>query len=347
MNSFQAKYIQTLSVPIAVSIMLSFCSEAKGMEKLWDQTRPEVLETLKQQSIISSTESSNRIEGVEVDRKRLEPLIKGKAAPRDRSEEEIVGYKNALNWIHQSADSIDVTPKNIRRIHEIAESGTTSDAGKWKIKNNEIIEIHEDGNVSIRFVPVEPKQVPEMMQNLCLAYKDAVQNSKLPELLLIINFVFDFLCIHPFRDGNGRTARLLTLLLLYHHGYHVGRYISIEKIIEDSKDSYYEALHKSSDMWHEGKHDLTPVWLYFTRTVKVAYDYLKNKVQVENFIHGGKTGLIRQAVLRQSGKFSIGDIVGLEKGMSRALVKKVLYQLREEGKIKLHGKGRGAYWVLV
>ena len=161
---------------------------------------------------------------------------------------------------------------------------------------------------------------------------------------MIATFVFDFLCIHPFRDGNGRTSRLLTLLLLYKHGYTLGRYVSVERNIEDTCQAYYAALQESSRSWHTSEHDLMPFWRYFVRTIKVAYDGLESRFDVQGPFHGGKTQLIRSEVMRQIGDFKLSDIVGAVPGVSQNLVQKVLAGMREEGLVNLHGHGRGAYW---
>ena len=178
-------------------------------------------------------------------------------------------------------------------------------------------------------------------------YNDSIKNSKFPETLLIATFVLDFLCIHPFRDGNGRTSRLLTLLLLYKHNMNLGKYISIERIVEETKESYYESLQLSSKSWHSSEHDLFPFWQYFTRTLKVAYERLESKFEIETSFYGGKSQLVRNNVMRQSTTFKIADIMNLEPGISRELIQKTLAQMKAEGIIELHGRGRGAHWKKV
>ncbi len=202
--------------------------EAKGRQELYEKQSPEVLRTLRELAIVESTESSNRIEGVTVDPGRLRPLVLGRARPRDRSEEEIVGYRNALSWIHTDPGAIAVTPDTIRRLHATAQAGA-SDAGQWKARDNEILEVLEvlpDGRRIVRFRLVAARATPEGIEQLCLGYRHVADQALLPPLLAVANFVLDFLCVHPFRDGNGRVSRLLTLLLLYHHGFRVGRYVS-------------------------------------------------------------------------------------------------------------------------
>ena len=347
MHSFSAAYLAKLSISPWVLNTYGLCTEAKGKQDLWKTVQPEVLSAMQQQAIISSTESSNRIEGVQIDSERLKPLVAEKVQPQSRSEEEVLGYKKALDWIHSYADSIEISPESIQHLHLLAQSGTIGDAGKWKKRNNEIIELKPDGSREVRFVPTLPEDVPEMISELCLGYKDCVSNGTLPDVFLIANFVFDFLCIHPFRDGNGRVSRLLTLLLLYQHGYQVGKFISLEKIVEDTKEQYYESLKASSSGWHEQHHDLEPFWKYFLTMIRMAYEQLQNRVVIEGAFQGGKTELVRKTILAQTGKFKLSDIANIEKNASKALIKKVLYQMRDENFVKLHGTGRGAYWSKV
>ena len=344
MYSFSTTYLEKLGISPSVSIIYGLCAESKGKQELWEQAQPEVLTALQEKAIISSTESSNRIEGVEIDSARLRPLVAGKIAPQSRPEEEVLGYKKTLDWIHSKAKEIEISPEAIQQIHTLAQSGSISDAGQWKKRNNEIIELKPDGSREIRFVPTAPEEVPRMMSELCLGYKDCVSNGRLPDALLVASFVFDFLCIHPFRDGNGRVSRLLSLLLLYQHGYEVGRFISLEKIVEDTKDAYYSSLKASSQGWHKQTHSLEPFWKYFLTTIRIAYEQLGNQVTIEGAFQGGKTELIRKTILAQTGKFKLSDIANIEKIASKPLIKKVLYQMRDENLIQLHGTGRGAYW---
>lgn len=344
MHSFSANYLKRLSISPSISIIYGLCAEAKGKQGHWKTVRPDIFTELKEQSIISSTESSNRIEGVEVDEQRLRPLIAGKVNPQNRPEEEILGYKNALDWIHRDEKKIDITPETIQELHRLAQSGLIGDAGKWKEKSNEIIELRPDGRRLVRFAPPPPEVIPEMLSQLCLGYRDCVNHGTIPDLVAVAGFVFDFLCIHPFRDGNGRVSRLLTLLLLLQHDYEVGRYISIEKIIEDTKEAYYASLKDSSIGWHEQNHSLEPFWRYFLTTIRTAYDQLENRVAVEDVFKGAKSELIRRTILKQTQNFKLSDIANIENNASKPLIKKVLYQLRDEGLVELHGKGRSAYW---
>lgn len=343
MKSFDPKRLAGATIPIGVSWQFGTVMECKGRQDLYEKQSPEVLRTLRELAIVESTESSNRIEGVTVEPDRLRPLVLGRARPRDRSEEEIVGYRNALNWIHMEPEAIAVTPETILRLHAIAQAGA-GDASQWKARDNEIIEILPDGRRIIRFRPVAAKETPAAIEQLCLGYRHASDQDLLPPLLAIANLVFDFLCIHPFRDGNGRVSRLLTLLLLYQHGFRVGRYISLERLVEDSRESYYEALKRSSEGWHEGQHDLVPWWAYFLGIVRSAYREFEERVGAVRAPRGAKTETVRRAILAFPGEFAISDVERACPGVSRDMIRLVLRALQKEKRIACLGRGRSARW---
>jgi Fic family protein len=249
--------------------------EARGKQELWTRQKPEMLRTLREQAIVQSTESSNRIEGVTVSPERLRPVVIGKAKPRDRSEEELAGYRQAVDWIFSRKRSVPMTPNAVRKLHAFAQGGTTGDAGEWKKRNNEIIEIlptgeRPTGQRMPRFVPTSAKETPEVMDLLCRNYAEASRDEAVPSLLIVATFIFDFLCIHPFRDGNGRVARLLTTLLLQSHGFQVSRYISLERLVEGSRDEYYRVLGECSRAWTEGGNEILPWWNYFLGLIRAG-----------------------------------------------------------------------------
>ena len=344
MYTFSDKFIQSISFHPSTTLMLSQCSEAKGMQEMWQKIRPKFLHRLNESAIIQSTESSNRIEGVIVSKERLVPLILGDIRPQDRSEEEILGYKRALDYIHNNYRQIKITAESIKRIHRLAQEGNISDAGKWKKKDNDIIEMSKSGERKIRFSPVSASKTPQAIKQLCLGYNQISNNSKLPELICVANFILDFLCIHPFRDGNGRVSRLLTLLLLYQHGYKIGKYISLEKLTEESKEDYYNVLKKSSYGWHEGNFNLMPWWNYFLGIIKNAYYDLKNKM--DNMVQDSdtKSTILKQSILALDDEFYISDVIKLHPSINRELIKKVLSKMQNEKLIKSSGKGRSAKW---
>jgi Fic family protein len=344
MKSFNPKLLTGLKLPVSTTCLIGQCMEARGKQDLWLKTKPEVMNALKDLAIIQSAESSNRIEGVTVDSKRLKPLLEGKVKPQDRSEEEVLGYRKALDWIHKRYPKVRVEPELALKLHSMAQGGFSGDSGRWKERDNEIIEVAADGQRGIRFIPVPAKETPSAMKQLCLAYSDFSDQGSLPDLLSIASFIFDFLCIHPFRDGNGRVSRLLSLLLLYQNGYMVGRYVSLERIIEETKEDYYLVLKEASAGWHQGRHDINPWWDYFLSTLRLGYRELAERVERSGSM-GGKTQLIEQAILSQSDPFTLSDIQNLHPSVSLQLVKKILARIKREGKIRLEGKGRGAKWM--
>jgi len=343
--SFSSDVMDRLSIPPGLAWLLGACMEARGKQELWQQQKPEVLAALRELAIIQSAESSNRIEGVTVDADRLRPLLSGEDPPRDRPEEELFGYRRALDWIHSSYDEIDITPASIRQLHRLAQAGLVGDAGKWKTRNNEIVEILPSGERRIRFVPMSPHRTPKAMEQLCRGYHDVLEQGRLPPLIAESALVLDLLCIHPFRDGNGRVARLLALLTLRKQRFHVGAYISLERLIEQRKQEYYDSLAASSVGWHDARHDLLP-WLgYMLSIAREAYDEMANRFEHVK-VAGGKQALIRRIVSSQLTPFTLAQLSAQVPSVSRPTIKKVLAELRREGVVELEGRGRGARWTL-
>lgn len=345
MSSFTPSYLANLRLHPSIGWSLAKIAEARGLQEVWRRTKPEIISQLRESALIQSAESSNRIEGIEVKQKRLVPLVLGKAKPQDRPEEEIVGYRRALQWIHSNFDKIEINPETIRKIHRLAQGGLIADAGKWKTRDNEIIEFSANGDRKVRFKCTSAKAAPKAIESLCAKYNDAQEQEVLPELLTIGNFVLDFLCIHPFRDGNGRVSRLLTLLCLYKCGFEVGRYISLERIIETTKEDYYSSLKRSSESWHTSDHDLFPWWSYFLGHIKAGFQELQDRVALKS--GDSKTSLIRGLVSEMALPFSVSDVVKLQPSLDREIVKKTLTQLKKEKIVRLIGRGRGAKWKLL
>jgi Fic family protein len=342
-NSFRPDYLNHFLFHPSTTWFLSQCAEARGKQDLWQKTRPEILKTLQDSAIVQSTESSNRIEGVEVRKDRLLPLVLGNLKPFDRNEEEIVGYRKALSFIHQNYHDLKITSETIKKLHLLAQDGQIGDAGVFKKSDNEIIEILPNGERTIRFKATLASETEHAVSQMCLGYNDLINQKKFPDLFLISTFVFDFLCIHPFRDGNGRVSRLLTLLLLYQNNYLVGRYISLERLVEISKQDYYRVLKQSSDQWHEKKHDLFSWTNYFISILREAYKELE--IRVENVqVPDSKTSLVRQIIEEFPGKFRLRDVSALLPEVSDELIKKVLNDFKKEEKYFLEGRGPGAYW---
>jgi Fic family protein len=342
MMSFK-KTGKNLQLPAGAVWLMNSISEYKGKQELYARQSPQIIKALVEMALIESAESSNRIEGVTVEKKRLKPLIIGHSKPRDRSEEEVAGYRKALDLIHRKHNSLDISSQVIRELHRLSHAGA-GDAGEWKKKDNEIIKKNPDGTMEVIFKPVSAASAPEAIKQLCLAYKHSIEQLKYPELYATACLILDFLCIHPFRDGNGRVSRLLTLLALYHHGYEVGRYISLERIIEHSKETYYEALQKSSKHWHDAKRDIEPWLYYFLGTINSAYREFEERAGKVKSPRGAKTELVIQAIDSQLGEFSLSDIERNCLGISRDMIRVVFRKLQKEKKIICLGKGQSAKW---
>jgi Fic family protein len=274
MMSFRGNYLERAALPLPSVWLLTDIAEAKGRQDLYTQRPPEILTSLRETALIQSVESSNRIEGVTVAPERLRPLVLENDRPRDRSEEEIQGYRRALETILANPMGLAITPDLLQRLHATIQEGS-GDAGQWKRVDNEIIELRQGAPPLVRFRPTAVAETPTATEELCLLYRHAINQSLAPPLVTIAALVFDFLCIHPFRDGNGRISRLLTLLALLQHGYEVGRYVSLERLVEESRDRYYETLRLSSEGWHQGRHDLLPWLNYFLTVLKRAYRELE------------------------------------------------------------------------
>ena len=346
MLSLDPGNLREISIPVATGWLIGSCMEARGKQDLWTRQKPEVLEVLREQAIIQSVESSNRIEGVTIAAARLRPLVLGKAKPRDRSEEEITGYRQALNWIFSRKRRVPLTPAVIQRLHTFAQGGFSGDAGAWKERDNEIVEILQSGERKVRFVPTPAETTPETVETLCRNYREACDDERLPKLLVISTFVFDLLCIHPFRDGNGRVSRLATTLALQEHGFEVARYVSLERLVEESKDDYYGVLAACSQGWHEGRNEIVPWWNYILSVLRRAYKEFERQVESVE-ARPAKTDLVRQTILVQVETFTLSDLAAQLPAASPQLIKKVLAELKKQGKIHLTGRGRGARWEVL
>lgn len=345
MNSLTVGYLDKLRLGAADGSTLKALGEYRGRQELFRRQTPELLSALRDAAVIESTESSNRIEGVLAPHHRVEALVLKAATPRNRSEQEIAGYRDALNLIHESARQMAFSVNVILQLHTILYRYHPGHGGRWKMAQNEIVERDAAGNVQrVRFIPPSPVATPGLMDAMASEYARADAAGQ-ESLLLAPLAILDFLCIHPFMDGNGRMARLLTLQLLYRSGFDVGRYVSLERIIEESKETYYEALETSSQGWHKGSHDALPWVRYFWGVVLRAYAEFEERVGTLSSGRGAKTDMIKAAVDRRLGAFAISDIEADCPGVSRDWIRIVLRQLRDENRIVRSGKGRGAKWT--
>ena len=346
MRSFTADFLSGFTLTVEQASTLNRLGEYRGKQDLFSKQTPETLESLQQVAIIESSESSNRIEGVTAPHDRIEALVLKSTSPKDRSEQEIAGYRDALALIHESARHMPLTVNVILQLHSMLYRYMPNEGGRWKATNNDIVERNPDGSIRrIRFKPLSPVATPPALEALAAGYKDAIDGQRKEPLVIVPLAILDFLCVHPFSDGNGRVSRLLTLLLLYHFDYQVGRYISMERIFEESKETYYETLERSSAGWHDGQHDPAPWMDYFWGVMLRAYREFEDRVGTIGLGKGSKTEQVRQIVSRRIGPFSISDIEADCIGVSRDMIRIVLRQLRDEGVIELQGKGRGAKWI--
>ncbi|MCD4774470.1 MAG: Fic family protein [Candidatus Aegiribacteria sp.] len=346
MLSLEPEIIVGVTIPVSTVWLLGSCMEALGKQELWIRKKPEVLEFLRELSIIQSVESSNRIEGVTVKAERLRPVVLGKAKPLDRSEEELSGYRKALDWSFNRKNRIVVSPEVIKKLHYLAQGGVSGDAGKWKRKNNEIVELLPNGERRVRFIPTPAEETPEMVEVLCRNYREVCEVERIPILLVIATYILDLLCIHPFRDGNGRVSRLMTTLMLLENGFEVGRFVSLERIVEENKEDYYRVLEKCSRGWHDGTNEIIPWWNFFLGMLQRAYAEFELLVE-STASRPVKSDIVRQTILKQLERFTLADLAVQLPSVSPQLIKRILSELKNQGKISLEGRGRGARWEVI
>lgn len=344
MKSFINNFLERQTVPLNIAGTLRALGEYRGKQELFAKQMPQILEVLRHIAIIQSVESSNRIEGVVVDNARLEPLVDKKTAPKNRPEAEVVGYRDVLAKIHTFYKRFDISPETILKIHKDMFHHTNLPAGQWKRQDNTIEERLPDGRWITRFAPVSARETEYYIKELCVCFNREWNKVEIDKLLLSFSFALDFLCIHPFTDGNGRVSRLLTVLLLHQADDDVGRYISIERLIEGSKETYYEVLQECSQNWHQGKHRILPWWRYSLGILIAAYKEFENRAGAIRAKRGAKREWVIDAVKNLPREFSIGEVMRACLGVSRPMIRVVLEDLRAKGKIKVLGTGRNALW---
>lgn len=348
MREFDYKKLATSKWDATIIGYLTKIHEMKGRQELYLSQKQLELDRLVEIANIQSTEASNAIEGIGTTETRLKQLILQKTTPRNRNEKEIAGYRDALATIHESFENIPLTPNSILQFHKILFSHNTEAnfGGCFKNSQNEISAIDEKGNKTILFMPLNPLETPMAIENLCQTFNEAIEDGSVDELLLIPIFIHDFLCIHPFRDGNGRMSRLLTTLLLYRSGYFVGKYISLEAKIAKYKDLYYDALYDSQINWHEGKDDSTPFIKYMLMTILSSYNDFEERL---NLVSKKQTAteLVESAFETKIGKLKKSDIAELCPTISVSAVEKAIAALIKSGKVKKYGHGKNTYYVLL
>ena len=334
-----------LLTPEVVSI-LTRLHECRGRQELFIEAEADVLTALLEVAKIQSTGASNRIEGIYTTDERLNALVQEKVKPRNRNEEEISGYRDVLATIHESYEYIAPRPNNILQLHrDLYSFSSSAVGGVYKNSDNIIAEKHADGMETVRFRPVPAFQTADAMLNLCTRFNDAIEAGTYDPLLLMPVFILDFLCIHPFNDGNGRMSRLLTLLLLYRAGFIVGKYISIEMLIEKSKDSYYEALQASSQNWHENGNDYLPFLKYMLGVVVKAYNEFEDRVEHLRHRKMSKAERIKDLIEKTPGKISKKEIAQACPDISVTTIERTLAELIASGFIEKVGVGRSTAYV--
>lgn len=334
---FEKTYHTLLSVDIVA--LVGQIHEYKGEQTLFVEAKADTLTQLMDIARIQSTEASNKIEGIYTSDLRLKKLVQDKTTPKTRSEKEIAGYRDVLATIHESHDFIPPKPSIILQLHrDLYKFSGVSIGGSYKNTDNVIEEQDADGNKSVRFVPVPAWETPQAVGRLCAAFEEASKNAELDPLLLIPMFILDFLCIHPFNDGNGRMSRLLTLLLLYRAGYIVGKYISLEKLIEQSKETYYEVLQQSSAGWQEGQNDYVPFVRYMLGIMVAACRDFSTRVQLLSTSGLSKPDRVREIIKGTLGKITKTEILQKCPDISQVTVQRTLNELVKSGQIiKLSG----------
>ena len=340
--SYKEKW-EKLLIPEIVK-KLTIINEFKGEQRLFIEAHKDELKELFELAKIQSTEASNRIEGIFTVDDRLKNLVQQKTTPRNRDESEIAGYRDVLNTIHESYDYIPINVNFFLQLHrDLYKYIGSVDGGVFKTSDNIIREIDENGNEKIRFNPVPAWETPEALEDLCKAFKEAMDDAD--PLILMGMFILDFLCIHPFNDGNGRMSRLLTLLLLYKSGFIVGKYISIEKIIEETKETYYEALQDSSIGWHENTNDYKPFVNYMLGVIVAAYREFESRVKLVANAKLSKPERIREIIKAHIGTITKAELLETNPDISDTTVQRTLAELLENNEIKKIGGGRYTKYV--
>ena len=319
--------------------------EYKGRQEMFLKQKPLVLDKLVEIAKIQSTEASNKIEGIVTTSTRIKQLYQEKTTPKNRDEQEIMGYRDVLNTIHESHDYIPLNSSYILQLHrDLYKYSEKSIGGRFKNTQNFIAETYRDGSQKVRFMPLEPFETPDAIRNICDSFNSAIDNSEIDSLILIPCFIIDFLCIHPFNDGNGRMSRLLTSLLLYRSGYFIGKYISLEYKILNTKSQYYIALEESNIGWHEEKNDPTSFIKYILRIILSCYRDFEGRVNLFSEKLPA-VELVRRAISNKIGKFTKSELIELIPSIGKASIENSLKQLVEENYIERHGSGKATFYT--
>lgn len=342
--NFSPEYKKLLTPEIVA--YLAKIHEYKAQQNLFVQDKADTLFELLEIAKIQSTEASNKIEGIITTEDRLKKLVREKTMPKNRSEKEIAGYRDVLATVHENYAYIPPRPGFILQLHrDLYKYTSKAIGGSYKVADNLIAEEHADGSQTVRFIPVPAWETAEAMNSLCDAFNKAIDSLEMDPLILIPMFVLDFLCIHPFNDGNGRMSRLLTLLLLYRADFNIGKYISIEKLIADTKESYYEALQESSYGWHEGTNDYAPFVSYMLGIIVAAYRDFEARTEIIANKEYSKPDRVRETIKNKLGKITKREIMERCPDVSQVTVQRALNDLLKSGEIIKIGGGRYTSYV--
>lgn len=347
-RNFDYKQVPEQLLTPEIVQMIASIHEHKGRQELFLEANIDELKTLLEVALIQSTGASNRIEGIYTSDKRLEELVSQKAEPRNRSEQEIAGYREVLATIHESYEYIVPRPNMILQLHrDLYSYSQSSKGGNYKNSDNVIAETDAEGHQKARFIPVPAFQTAEAVEELCNQFLEAWETERIDRLLLIPMFVLDFLCIHPFNDGNGRMSRLLTLLLFYKAGYIVGKYVSMEMLIEKTKETYYEALQDSSTGWHENENSYEPFAKYYLGIILKAYNEFEGRVEHLKNRSLSKPERIKLIIEQKVGKITKKEIMELCPDISKVTVERTLTDLVKSGYIAKVGAGPSTAYVRI
>lgn len=348
MRLFQYEKMADFSWDSEILSYVAKIHEYKGKQELYIRQKPVELQRLLEIAEVQSTEASNRIEGIVTTNARLKQLIEDTAIPRNRNEKEILGYRNILKTVHESYDAIPVQPNFILQLHrDLLRFSDLSYGGKYKTAQNEIDKTYSDGSVEVLFKPLSPFETPDAIQSICDSYQKTAADERIDPLVVIPCFILDFLCIHPFSDGNGRLSRILTLLLLYRSGYTVGKYVSIEKAIADTKEAYYEALFLSDQRWHEEENDPKPFIKYMLGIILSCYRDFEQRMKIaeQSGVKHNAYDVVKSYVLNTIGLFSKTDVLIACPSLGSSSAEASLKKLKENGIIERIGKGPTTKYV--
>lgn len=346
MRSFEYKEKWKKLLTPEIVMYLTQIHEFKGEQTLFIEAKADTLSQLVDIAKIQSTEASNKIEGIYTSDERLKALVKDSTRPRTCNEREIAGYRDVLNTIHENHDYIPPKPSIILQLHRDLYKFEGMDiGGRYKTSDNIIEEQDSEGNKSVRFRPMPAWETPEAIEKLCQSYDEALNSENIDALIIIPMFVLDFLCVHPFNDGNGRLSRLLTLLLLYRSGYIVGKYISIEKLIEQTKEIYYESLQLSSAGWHENKNDYEPFVKYMLGVIVAAYRDFSSRVSLLTTQGMSKPDRVKEIIRATLGPITKTEILAKCPDISQVTVQRALADLVDKGDIVKLGGGRYTKYI--